>query len=112
VKQQQRRRTTRHSVAWQGRCTAADDPDRRWTDCHLIDVSIAGAALELSDQPTRVGARLVLEIREVPGEVVGMVFNADVKNVGRTDRGYRIGVEFVDVGALERAVLRSLFGDS
>jgi hypothetical protein len=88
----------------------ADGPERRWTDCHVIDVSAGGAALELNDPAIHPGTRLALEVREILGEVVGIVFDAEVKNIGRTEGGFRVGVEFVDVGVFERAVLRSLFG--
>ncbi len=47
VVQQLRRLLPRHFTDWRGRYLIEGDPCERWRDCRIVDMSSAGAGLEL-----------------------------------------------------------------
>ena len=96
-----RRRLPRQFTDWRGRCLIEGNPDAHWQDCHVIDISSAGAGLALLDAGTTeaVGDRIIIEIQLV-GELRSRVPDKDNRS--------RLGIEFVDLSDSERRYLDSL----
>jgi hypothetical protein len=77
------------------------DPEQRWRDCRVVDVSSAGAGVELRDatEEETTGRRIILAVS----------IRADVRHSGpTTGDGARVGVQFVDLSEGERAYIESL----
>jgi hypothetical protein len=98
---QLRRIVPRQLADWEGTYLVESDPERRWRDCRVIDISSAGAGLELEDAPDVAS----------PGNIVyvavhlrGEIRNTQPLNGDRL----RVGVQFVDLSSRERTYLRSL----
>jgi hypothetical protein len=101
MEHQLRRLVPRQFTDWRGKYMIEGDPSERWRDCRVIDVSSAGAGLELLDatpQETE-GRHIVLAVH----------LRAAVKNSGPV-RGQilRVGAQFVDLTPSEYAYLASL----
>jgi len=96
-----RREVPRQTINWVGEYSIEGDPEKRWRPCHVVDVSVAGAGLELLDAPSEVsrGERLTIAVR-----LLGEVRNA---GPGRND-SLRVGVQFVELTPAERSYLDSL----
>src|SRR5580704_17607701 len=94
-----RRLVPRQLTDWHGKYMFEEDPERQWRDCQVLDISSAGAGLELfKTTPDQcLGTRIVLALR------------ADLRYTapGRND-GLRVGVQFVDLTPNERAYRNSL----
>lgn len=80
--------------------------------CVVRDVSLAGAGLELRERKVGIGDRVVLDLQlgaRVPAtiQLTGEIRHA----TAREDGVVTAGVEFVDVGDLERALLFRLVRD-
>jgi hypothetical protein len=117
-----RRAVPRLRLGWASRY-AKRDPDRtddffietRQSGCVVRDLSPIGAGLELDDPEVAVGDTLVIDLnltehRRAPTiRVHGVVRHTTPTDDG--DRPVRAGVEFVDVGDLERALLHRLIAD-
>ncbi|MGA3147844.1 MAG: hypothetical protein ABSF33_10240 [Acidimicrobiales bacterium] len=91
----------RQFTDWRGKFMFENDPEHRWRDCRVLDVSSAGAGLELlgTRQDQIVGGRLLLAVH----------LRGELRNVGRgRDDCLRAGIEFVDLTDGERAYLDSL----
>jgi hypothetical protein len=77
------------------------DPDKRWRDCHVIDISSGGAGLELSATTAEQinGRRIILALE----------LKAEVRH-GRVtpDKRLRVGVQFVELTDGERTDFESL----
>jgi len=98
---QLRRLVPRQLIDWRGKYMIEGDPSERWRDCRIIDVSSAGAGIELLDTTAEEteGRHIVLAVH----------LRAAVKNAGPT-RGQilRVGTQFVDLTPTECAYLASL----
>jgi PilZ domain len=99
--EQIRRRLPRQFTDWRGRYLVEDDPNDRWRGCRVIDISTAGAGLELletsADEVT--GHRIVLAV----------LLRGELRNVGPSkNNGLRVGIQFTDLTEPERAYLDSL----
>jgi len=101
MKHQLRRILPRQSTDWRGKCLIEGDPEGRWRDCRVIDVSSAGAGLELLETTP--------EETEGQNLFLAVHVRATVKNTGPA-RGpiLRVGTQFVDLGPSEIAYLSSL----
>lgn len=99
--EQIRRRLPRQFTDWQGQALIEGDPERRWNNCRVIDISSAGAGLELVGAEPRVssGDRIIVAV-QLCGEVRSCI-------AAKNDRT-RIGIEFVDLTEAERLYLDSL----
>jgi PilZ domain len=99
--EQIRRRLPRQFTDWQGRYLLEGDPERRWNNCRVIDISSAGAGLELvgPEPMSACGDRIILAV-QLGGEVRSFV-------AGKNERS-RIGIEFVNLTEAERRYLDSL----
>jgi PilZ domain len=114
-----RRNTARCHLGWESRYVvratdALDDylftPQQ--SSCVVQDLSTAGAGLVLDDPEVTVGDRLVIDlaltehVRAASIRLHGIVRHATAQHDGPGE--VRAGVEFVEVGDLERALLRRL----
>ncbi len=91
----------RQFTDWRGKFMFENDPEHRWRDCRVLDVSSAGAGLELAGtrEDQIVGGRLLLAVH----------LRGELRNVGLgRDNRLRAGIEFVDLTDGERAYLDSL----
>ncbi len=98
-----KRRGERHSVDWFGRYRLTSDPGAAWCRCRVVDVSAAGAGLELLGPVPAVGSRVVVELETAGGgiQVTGVVRRVE-------GAGGHVGVEFVDLTPLATDVLLSV----
>ena len=96
-----RRLLPRQFTDWHGKYMVEGDPEERWRDCCVIDLSSAGAGLECLDTTPdeTAGHRIILAV-----QLRGEVRHA---GPGKHD-GLRVGIEFVDVTEEERGYLDSL----
>jgi hypothetical protein len=101
MEHQMRRLVPRQVTNWRGKYLIEGDPEERWRDCRVIDVSSAGAGVELLDATPEEaeGQQIILTIH----------LRATIRNSGPT-RGeiLRVGTQFVDLSAAECAYLASL----
>ncbi len=99
--EQIRRLLPRQFTDWQGKYMFEDDPDQRWRDCRVVDVSSAGAGLQLIDtsEDEIVGERVLLAVH-----LRGVLRNAGPGRAG----GLRVGIQFIDLTDGERHYLESL----
>lgn len=96
-----RRLLPRQFTDWQGRYVFEDDPDQQWHPCRIVDVSSAGAGLELAETEAveKKGSRLLLAVH----------LRCEVRNIGPgREHAMRVGVEFTDLTEDERSYLQSL----
>jgi len=96
-----RRLLPRQLTDWRGKCLFEDDLDQRWRDCRVLDVSTAGAAMELMDMRPGdvVGTRMLLAVH----------LRGELRHTQCTDAGrLRAGIQFVDLSQSERLYLDSL----
>ena len=101
MEHQMRRFLPRQFTDWRGKYMFEGDPDERWRDCRVIDVSSAGAGLELLDTtPEETDGRHI---------ILAVHLRVAVKNAGPA-RGQilRVGTQFVDLTDAESAYLASL----
>jgi hypothetical protein len=78
-----------------------DDPAQRWRDCRIVDVSSAGAGVELVDSTDDAssGCRIILAVH-----IAGVVrYSEPEKKNGR-----RVGIQFAQLSAAERTYIESL----
>ena len=91
----------RQVTNWRGKYMIEGDPAERWRDCRVVDVSSAGAGVELLDATPEEteGHQIILAVH----------LRAMVRNSGPA-RGeiLRVGTQFVDLSAAECAYLSSL----
>jgi hypothetical protein len=106
-----RRRLPRQPADWPGRYHFEDVPDLLENTCRVVDISRVGAGIEvLGDTPLDpIGRRLIVDV-EGPSNgsiwihMEGIVRNASIRPSGRV----RIGMEFVGLSEVERAILDAL----
>jgi hypothetical protein len=98
---QLRRFLPRQYADWPGTYRIEGDPEPRWSDCRVIDISSAGAGLELLDAPDDAtdGHRILVAVH-----LHGEIRNTRVEGDGRS----RVGIQFVDLTPADRAYLASL----
>jgi hypothetical protein len=96
-----RRLLPRQFTDWNGQYIFEDDPEQQWHPCRVIDVSSAGAGLELADLEAveKKGSSLLLSVQ----------LRCEVRNIGPgKEQALRVGVEFTDLTEEERSYLQSL----
>ncbi len=99
--QQLRRLLPRHFTDWRGRYMIEGDPEGRWRDCRIVDMSSAGAGLELLDaNPEETAGKSIFIALQFRGEVR---HSESVKS-----QRLRTGVQFVDLTEEHRVYLQSL----
>jgi hypothetical protein len=98
--EQFRRLVPRQFTDWRGKYIFEDDPGHRWRDCRVVDVSSAGAGVELLDtgEDEIIGGRMLLAVH----------LRGELRNVGLgRDQRLRAGIQFVDLTDDERDYLDS-----
>ena len=78
-----------------------DDPVNQWRACRVLDVSSAGAGLQLheADEDAVIGDRILL-----PVHLRGVLRNSGPRRA----EGLRVGIQFVDLTDGELSYLESL----
>ena len=96
-----RRMLPRQFADWSAKYAFEDGPDESWHDCTVVDISSAGAGLELLDADVEraVGRRILLAVH-----LRGQLRNA---GPGRGDT-LRAGVQFLGLTRAEHEYLDSL----
>lgn len=103
-----RRRHERQAAGWLAKYRLEDDAAHEWALCRVLDVSPAGAALEIAGVMPETG-RIVLEVQSVEVESTGVQLYGQIRNTRPRESGIVIvGVEFVDMTPLERSLLAML----
>ena len=76
------------------------DPEKRWRDCRVVDISSAGAGLELLDATPEEteGKRIILAVQ----------LRAEVRHTRTSNDRVRVGMQFVELSEGERRYLASL----
>jgi hypothetical protein len=106
-------------AGWDSRYLVAD-PDREhsyvsdsdYTECVLRDLSMAGVGFRSADRGLTVGDRVVLDLRLGERHRASIRVTGEVRHTTPDHDGViNAGVEFVEVGALERALLLRLVND-
>jgi hypothetical protein len=101
----------RQAADWPGRYRFEEDPDVGDGRCRLVDVSRVGAGVEVfGDTPINpIGHRVTVDVREPGDATIGVRLTGTVRNItlGHSG-GVRIGVQFVEVSELGRAILDAL----
>ena len=78
----------------------------------LVDLSVAGARLEFSDREVAVGDRVALDLALGDRQRASIQLSGEVRHAATDHDGViTAGVEFLDVGDLERALLVRLLRD-
>jgi hypothetical protein len=105
-----RRRATARTerAGWPGRYVSPEGPGCDWSHCRVLDVSTGGAGLELLGPAAEIGHRIVVDLPHVRSTSAPVTDTGEVHQAKRVPTGLRVGVRFVEVGELERALLRRL----
>ena len=102
MEHQRRRLIPRQFVDWEGSYLIEGDPVQRWRDCRVLDISSAGAGLDLMDttvSEVEGGRRVFVNLRLV----------GETRHVSETEGDtIRVGIEFVELTEVEQAFLDSL----
>lgn len=96
-----RRLLPRHLTDWRGRYMIEGDPFEQWRECRMVDISAAGAGLELLDATPEeiVGKNIVLALE----------LKAEVRYARESsDEQTRVGVQFVELTDAKKAYIDSL----
>ena len=95
-----RRLLPRQLANWRGRYMIEGDPEQRWRDCRVVDISSAGAGIELLDATPE----------ETEGKKIILAFQlrAEVKHTRTADDKVRVGMQFVELSEVEQRYLAAL----
>ena len=98
---QLRRSLPRQFANWGGTYVIESEPEMRWRDCRVVDISSIGAGFELVDAP--------LEAVEGTRIFVAVHLRGEIRNsqATREDR-LRVGTQFIDITEEDRGYLRSI----
>jgi hypothetical protein len=113
-----RRRATRRDAGWMSSYTLANDAEP-WAvaladnvPCVVHDLSMSGAGLELARADVTVDDHLRLDLQLGSDRKASIRLTGAVRHLTPTANGcVRAGVEFVDLGTLEHALLQRLLDD-
>jgi len=114
-----RRRTKRLHVGWESRYIVVDASreviyvsNSDYTPCILHNLSMDGAALELTDAAVAVGDRVLLDLPLGERQRATIKVRGEIRHTTPDpDGSTNVGVEFREVGDLERALLFRLLRD-
>jgi len=98
---QLRRALPRQFANWGGTYVIETEPEIRWRDCRVIDISSVGAGFELFDAPPQAseGQRIFVAVH----------LRGEIRNSRPTmDGRIRVGTQFIDITDEDREHLRSL----
>jgi hypothetical protein len=114
-----RRRTKRQHIGWESQYTVVDDlrevvyvTSDDYTPCILHNLSMDGAAIELADDAVVVGDRVLLDLPLGERTRGKIKVRGEIRHTTPDPGGqFNVGVEFHEVGDLERALLFRLLRD-
>jgi len=115
-----RRKAKRQSAGWDGRYRVVDEArehlhyaDDDFESCVLTDLSMEGAGLHLPDGEVAVGDRIELDLPLGAHKRASIQVRGEVRHavVDEQEGAARAGLEFINVGDLERALLLRLLRD-
>ena len=115
----ERRRVRRQSAGWASDYAIVNESQEvvflsayDYTPCVLQDLSINGAGLELPTADVAIGDRVVLKVPLGERQRATIRLTGEIRHATPDPGGIAMaGVEFVDVGDLERALLLRLLRD-
>jgi hypothetical protein len=113
-----RRRAARRDAGWMSSYVVANDVDP-WgaaladnVPCVVHDLSVTGAGLELARADVNIGDTLLLHLQLGGDRKASIQLTATVRHLTPTDHGcMRAGVEFLDMGTLEHALVQRVLDD-
>ena len=113
-----RRTAKRQAAGWQSRYRVVDQArehvhyaDDDFEPCVLLDLSVEGAGLHVTDGDVAVGDHVELDLPLGPHKRASIHLRAEVRHASVDDDASRAVLEFVEVGDLERALLQRLLRD-
>jgi c-di-GMP-binding flagellar brake protein YcgR len=113
-----RRKTKRQDAGWDGRYRIVDVEREHlhyagddYETCLLTDLSMAGAGLHVGDGAVAVGDHIELDLPLGAHRHASIQVRGKVRHATIDDGEARAGLEFIDVGDLERALLYRLLRD-
>ena len=113
-----RRKVKRQAAGWEGRYRVVDLEREHlhyagddFEPCVLTDLSIDGAGLTHLDSEIEVGARIELDLPLGAHRRASIQVQGEVRHATQVESGSVAGLEFVEVGDLERALLHRLLRD-
>ena len=114
-----RRQAQRCAAGWESRYFVTDEgreqvylADSDYSSCLLRDLSTAGAGLHCSEPTLAVGDSVLLDLRLGRSHRASIKVKGEVRHAASADDGsVSAGIEFTEVGDLERALLFRLVRD-
>jgi hypothetical protein len=113
-----RRKTNRQSAGWASRYRVVDAEREHlhyagddYETCLLADLSMEGAGLQIIEGDVNVGDCIELELPLGAHKRASIQLRGEIRHASADDDVPRAGIEFVDVGDLERALLFRLLRD-
>jgi hypothetical protein len=106
--EQHRRRVPRQPAGWIAKCCLEGDPEQRWSECVVIDISTIGAGVEVFGRADHrlVGRRLIVEVHAPSGATFSVRFVGEIRNAGVVPGGgLRLGMQFVGLSKTEHSIL-------
>jgi hypothetical protein len=108
----------RQSAGWDGRYRVVDESREHlhyagddYESCVLTDLSMEGAGVHLPEGEIAVGDCIELDLPLGAHRRASIQVRAEVRHAAVDDGAARAGLEFIDVGDLERALLLRLLRD-
>jgi len=95
-----RRSLPRQFAVWGARYSIDGGHEEAWRDCQVLDISSAGAGLELVQAPP--------ELHEGSRLLVTVYLCGEIRHLGPTGAGLRVGIQFVDLSESQQSHLASL----
>jgi len=113
-----RRRAARREAGWMSTYVVAND-EEEWAialadnvPCVVHDLSLTGAGLELARADVAVDDHLVVDLQLGGDRKASIQLTGAVRHLTPTENGcVRAGVEFIEIGTLEHALLQRLLDD-
>jgi hypothetical protein len=114
-----RRHADRRPAAWRSRLLVTEEgkeqvyvSDASYLECQLRDLSTAGVGLHCPSSDLSVGDRVLLDLQLGEHHRATIKVTGEVRHAECDDDGaVRAGIEFVEIGDLERALLLRLVRD-
>jgi hypothetical protein len=113
-----RRKAKRQTAGWESRYRIVDEAREHlhyagddFEPCLLTDLSMDGAGLHLIQGDVNVGDRVELDLPLGAHRRATIQVRGEVRHASADDGAPRAGLEFVEIGDLERALLYRLLRD-